>query len=119
MISWLLVIASISCSSLSQYWQKRAALLFTAEPNLSTRQKLLCKPLLLGIIFLGLGAVFWLGVLSQWDVSVAYPLLSSNFVIMLLVSKWVFNEDVSRRQWLGVAFIVLGVAILGGVSQWF
>ncbi|GDY25245.1 EamA family transporter [Agarivorans sp. Toyoura001] len=118
MLEWLLVVVSISCSSLSQYWQKRAALLFADQPELSTVSKLLSKPLLLGIMFLALGAVFWLGVLSQWDVSVAYPLLSSNFVIMLLISKFAFNEPVSRRQWCGVTLIMLGVAILGGASQW-
>jgi undecaprenyl phosphate-alpha-L-ara4N flippase subunit ArnE len=117
MLDLMLIVASISCSSLSQYWQKRAALLFAAQPDLSTLEKILSKPLILGIIFLGLGAIFWLGVLSQWDVSVAYPLLSSNFVIMLLISKFVFNETVTPRQWCGVGLIVLGVAFLGGVEQ--
>ncbi|WP_432468547.1 EamA family transporter [Agarivorans sp. Z349TD_8] len=117
-MSIFLLLTSIACSSLSQYWQKRAALLFVAQPNMGIRSKLLAKPLLLGIVFLALGAISWLGVLSQWDVSVAYPLLSSNFVIMLLVSKFAFKEQVYTRQWWGVLLIVIGVAILGGASQW-
>ncbi|WP_427981057.1 EamA family transporter [Agarivorans sp.] len=118
MTELLLLMLSIGLSSLSQYWQKRAALLFAAQPQLTSRQKLLSKPLLLGIIFLGLGAMSWLAVLSRWDVSVAYPLLSSNFVIMLLISKFAFNEQVSSRQWCGVGCIVVGVAFIGGAAQW-
>jgi undecaprenyl phosphate-alpha-L-ara4N flippase subunit ArnE len=118
MTELLLLVISIGLSSLSQYWQKRAALLFAAQPQLTSRQKLLSKPLLLGIIFLGLGALSWLAVLSRWQVSVAYPLLSSNFVIMLLISKFAFNEQISPRQWWGVGCIVLGVAFIGGAAQW-
>ncbi|MBY6197892.1 EamA family transporter [Vibrio hangzhouensis] len=112
----MLFILSVVASSLSQYWQKRAAMYFEENPQLSAIGKLLSFPMILGIVFLGTSAITWLGVLSQWDVSVAYPLLSVNFVIMLLVSKFAFGEVIVPKQWLGVMFIMLGVGIIGGAS---
>ncbi|WP_042474416.1 4-amino-4-deoxy-L-arabinose-phospho-UDP flippase [Vibrio maritimus] len=110
----LLYIISVLASSLSQYWQKRAAMYFEENPELSAISKLLSFPMILGIGFLGTSALTWLGVLTQWDVSVAYPLLSVNFVIMLLVSKFAFGEVIVPKQWLGVMMIMVGVGILGG-----
>lgn len=109
-----LYVISVLASSLSQYWQKRAAMYFEENPDLSVLGKLLSFPMILGIGFLGTSALTWLGVLTQWDVSVAYPLLSVNFVIMLLVSKFAFGEVIVPRQWLGVMMIMVGVGILGG-----
>ncbi|GAL25600.1 polymyxin resistance protein PmrL sucrose-6 phosphate hydrolase [Vibrio variabilis] len=110
----LLYIISVLASSLSQYWQKRAAMYFEENPELSAISKLLSFPMILGIGFLSTSALTWLGVLTQWDVSVAYPLLSVNFVIMLLVSKFAFGEIIVPKQWLGVMMIMVGVGILGG-----
>ncbi|WP_240206132.1 EamA family transporter [Vibrio sp. CyArs1] len=112
----LLFVLSVVASSLSQYWQKRAAMYFEENPQLSAVGKLLSFPMILGIVFLATSALTWLGVLSQWDVSVAYPLLSVNFVIMLLVSKFAFGEVILPKQWLGVMCIMIGVGILGGAG---
>ncbi|MGV2986967.1 4-amino-4-deoxy-L-arabinose-phospho-UDP flippase [Vibrio sp. E150_011] len=111
-----LFVLSVIASSLSQYWQKRAAMHFEEHPDLSALGKLFSFPMMLGIGFLGTSALTWLGVLSQWDVSMAYPLLSINFVIMLLVSKFAFGEVIVPKQWIGVMFIMVGVGILGGAN---
>lgn len=118
MISLVLFTVSVASSCLSQYWQKHAALLFLSQPELGLFQKLFARPMLLAIFFLGVSFLAWLGVLSQWDVSFAYPLLSVNFVIMLLVAKYTFAESVNKRQWLGVVLIMLGVIIIAGGEQW-
>ncbi|HEY5715521.1 MAG TPA: EamA family transporter [Psychromonas sp.] len=117
MISFLLFTLSVASSCLSQYWQKHTALLFHSQPHLSLLQKVFAKPMLLAVISLGVSFVAWLGVLSQWDVSAAYPLLSVNFVIMLVVAKYAFAETVYKRQWLGVTLVILGVALIAGGEQ--
>lgn len=118
MSSFILFALSVAASCISQYWQKRAALLFQSQPQLGFLQKVFAKPMLLAVIFLGVSFLTWLGVLSQWDVSVAYPLLSLNFVIMLFVSKYAFAETIYKLQWLGVTLIMFGVAIIAGGEQW-
>lgn len=118
MISLVLLALSVAASCISQYWQKHAALLFRSQPQLSLFQKLFARPVLLAVFFLGVSFFTWLGVLSQWDVSLAYPLLSLNFVIMLFVAKYAFKESVNKRQWLGGVLIMLGVIIISGGEKW-
>ncbi|MBR9728826.1 EamA family transporter [Shewanella intestini] len=114
----ILFCLSVIASSLSQYWQKRASAFLEAQPTLSLSQKLFNKPIILSILFLGLGALTWLAVLTDWEVSTAYPLLSINFIVMLVMSKYCFNEVIALKQWLGVAFIMVGVALLSGGIAW-
>lgn len=118
MTTFILFVLSVFCSSMSQYWQKRTALSLENKTSLSISGKTISLSLLLSIFFLGLSALFWLGVLSDWDVSMAYPLLSINFVVMLLLSHFVFKEAISYKQWFGVVLIVLGIIVLGGGDQW-
>ncbi|ODA29840.1 4-amino-4-deoxy-L-arabinose-phospho-UDP flippase [Veronia pacifica] len=104
---------SIASSSGSQYWQKKTAIYFSQHPTLSMQAKILAKPLMLSVVFIGLSAISWLGVLRDWSVSIAYPMLSLNFVIMLLISRYCFNETLSLRHWVGSVMILSGVSLLG------
>ena len=108
----LFFVLSLSFSATGQYWQKRAALHLMAHQELSFLQKLSLTPVILAIGFMLLSAFTWLGVLTQWDVSLAYPLLSINFVIIFLLSQRMFKEVISRRQWLGLFLVIAGVVIL-------
>ena len=64
-----------------------------------------------GIVLYAISAVFWLVVLSRVPLSVAYPVVAVGYVIVVLYSRFVFNEQVKWIAWLGLAFIVIGVAI--------
>jgi len=60
----------------------------------------------------GLGAVAWLGVLSQWDVSKAYPLVGIGFVFTVAIG-WLIGEQVTLVRALGVTLICIGVILVG------
>ena len=62
---------------------------------------------------LGLGMLLWLLVLQQIPVSVAYPMLSLNFVWVTLAARTIWHEPVSRRHWAGVALIIVGIILVG------
>jgi multidrug transporter EmrE-like cation transporter len=64
-----------------------------------------------GIVLYAISAVFWLIVLSRVPLSVAYPIVAVGYVIVVLYSRFVFNEEVKWIAWVGLAFIVIGVAI--------
>ena len=68
--------------------------------------------ILAGFALYGLGAVAWLGVLSQWDVSKAYPLVGLGFVFTVAIG-WFIGEQVTLERTLGVALICLGVVLVG------
>jgi len=60
------------------------------------------------IISLGL----WTIVLSKLDLSYAYPLVSMNFVIVSLLSKAFFKEQISGYRWLCIFVILSGVILV-------
>jgi drug/metabolite transporter (DMT)-like permease len=78
-----------------------------------TAIRLFTNPFVLGgfaLVFSG--ALFWLGVLSRWPLSVAYPLLSISYIIGIIASVLVLKEKVSWLQVLGVLVIVVGVVLV-------
>lgn len=111
MLPALLLFISLAASAMSQYWQKRTALSLENTP-LAMHNKAKYKPLLLSVLFLAVAAISWLGVLSFWDVSDSYPLLSINFIVMLFVSRYAFNETISKLQVFGIAAVVFGVILI-------
>ena len=70
------------------------------------------KYVLGGFLLYGLGAVIWLGVLSKWDVSKAYPLVGLGFALTLLIG-WLAGEQVTLQRIGGVLLICAGVWIVG------
>lgn len=65
-----------------------------------------------GFALYGLGAVAWLGVLAQWDVSKAYPLVGLGFVFTVAIG-WLIGEQVTVARAIGVALICAGVVLVG------
>ena len=64
-----------------------------------------------GILLYAISALFWLVVLSRTSLSVAYPMVAAGYVVVVLYSRFVFNENVRWVSWVGLAFIVVGVII--------
>lgn len=67
---------------------------------------------LAGFAFYFLSSLFWMIVLSRVDLSIAYPMLSMGYAIVLLVSWILFKEPVSAIRWMGVLVIMLGVTLI-------
>ena len=65
-----------------------------------------------GFLLYGLGAVVWLGVLSKWDVSKAYPLVGLGFVFTVVIG-FLVGELVTIPRVIGVALICAGVFLVG------
>jgi drug/metabolite transporter (DMT)-like permease len=64
-----------------------------------------------GILLYAISALFWFVVLSRTSLSVAYPMVAAGYVVVVLYSKFVFQENVKAIAWVGLAFIVVGVII--------
>lgn len=70
------------------------------------------KYVLGGFLLYGLGAIVWLGVLSKWDVSKAYPLVGLGFVFTVIIG-FLSGEQVSMQRVIGAALICTGVFLVG------
>jgi uncharacterized membrane protein len=67
-------------------------------------------------IFSGFAAAFfaslaWMAAMTKFELNHAYPFMSLNFVIVLLLSGWLLNEPVSIQKALGVVLIVIGTVV--------
>lgn len=66
---------------------------------------------ILGLLLYALGAVVWLAVLSQWDVSKAYPLTGLGFALAVGIG-FASGDSVTVSRLLGVALICAGVVLI-------
>lgn len=59
-----------------------------------------------------LASLAWMAALSKFELSRAYPFMSLNFVIVLLLSTWLLSEPMTFAKALGVALIVAGTVVI-------
>ncbi|WP_092548104.1 4-amino-4-deoxy-L-arabinose-phosphoundecaprenol flippase subunit ArnE [Xenorhabdus koppenhoeferi] len=64
------------------------------------------------ILLLGIGMIFWLRLLQFLPLSIAYPMLSINFVIVTLIGQFIYREKVGLKHWIGVFAIMLGILLM-------
>jgi len=58
-----------------------------------------------------LASLAWMAAMTKFDLSHAYPFMSLNFVIVLLLSGWLLTEPITVQKTLGVGLIVLGTVV--------
>jgi drug/metabolite transporter (DMT)-like permease len=66
----------------------------------------------LGLLLYALGALAWIAVLGRLDLSLAYPFVALNFVLIPLASHLLLGESIPGMRWIGIACICLGVLII-------
>ena len=66
----------------------------------------------IGLAIYVAGTVFWLTALSRVDLSYAYPFASLSYVVMLIASWQLFNENITVVRLLGTLVVCLGVFII-------
>lgn len=67
---------------------------------------------LLGLMLYGIGALSWIGALTQMDLSVAYPFLALNFVLVALSSRIFLGEHIPWLRYAGIAVICAGILLV-------
>lgn len=76
--------------------------------------KMAKEPLLwTGLTLFGISALFWLIVLSQVPLSVAYPVVGLSYVVIVAFSKLILHENVPLLRWIGVIVVAIGIALVG------
>lgn len=76
--------------------------------------KLATDPLfILALMLYGSATILWVLALREVPLSIAYPFTALAFVLVPLASAAMFNEALSPRYFVGLAFVVGGVWILG------
>nr|WP_257469483.1 4-amino-4-deoxy-L-arabinose-phosphoundecaprenol flippase subunit ArnE [Pantoea allii] len=104
----LLVLLTSLLTCAGQLCQKQAAR--------QTNRAKLTGWLIASLAMLGLGMIVWLLVLQRLPVSLAYPMLSINFILVALAARFIWHEKMTCWQWAGTVLIVAGVAIIGSYA---
>ena len=63
-----------------------------------------------------LASVAWIGAISKFELSFAYPFMSLNFVFVVVLSFVLFQETFNWAKIIGLLFICVGVLIVGRSS---
>ena len=102
------VITSVILNAFAQLAMKMAS-----EKIASFKQLISNIPLIIaGLLYL-LSIAFWLKGLSGISLSRAYPYQSLGYIIVFALSFVFLNEKFSNIQFVGLAVICCGIAILG------
>lgn len=73
---------------------------------------LLFDPLIFsGFLAAFLASLAWMAAMTKFDLSHAYPFMSMNFVVVLLLSAWLLSEPLSPGKVVGIALIVAGTVV--------
>jgi drug/metabolite transporter (DMT)-like permease len=74
---------------------------------------------ILGLVLFMCSALFWLIVLTDVPLGVAYPFVSVQYVIVMLYDKFAESREIIALNWVGVAAIVVGIILInwGQFSQ--
>ncbi len=67
---------------------------------------------IIGLAIYVSGTVFWLTALSRVDLSYAYPFASLSYVVMLIASWLLFNENITPLRLLGTLIVCIGVFLI-------
>lgn len=68
--------------------------------------------IILGIILFSVSFLLWIKVLTKNELSYSYPLVSLNYIIIMIMSVFLLGEEISLRKILGTVLIVLGVWVV-------
>lgn len=59
-----------------------------------------------------LAALSWMAAMTKFDISYAYPFMSLSFVLVFVLSIFLFQEPVNMQKVIGFSFIVLGILVM-------
>jgi multidrug transporter EmrE-like cation transporter len=84
----------------------------TSSGKLSFIFHLLINPWVISV-FIGaaIAAVSWMGALTKFELSRAYPFVALSFALVLVFSALLFDEPLSAPKVIGVLLIFTGLAV--------
>ena len=110
----IVLLISVSLTSIGQLILKKGLLIVGPIEKLGLKffQMLLNPIVLLGVSFAILGWAAYAMALSKSELSYAYPIWSLTYVVVPLLSLFVFKESISLLKMGGLAFIFIGVFLV-------
>ena len=111
------VLISILFNVLGQYSMKfgirKFGIIHFDKDIISTMIKIFTLPnILLGLFLYGISAIFWIIALSKVELSVAYPMLSIGYILIMIISYFLLHEPISMYKIIGTLLIIVGILFI-------
>lgn len=75
------------------------------------------KLIIIGFTCYAIGAVLMVVAFRYGSLSVLHPLMSISYVFAMVLGKTQLKEDITLRQYMAVAIIMIGVTLIGGGDE--
>ena len=83
------------------------------ETSILIKYMIFNPKLILGCVFYALSLVFYSFILQKMDLSIAYPIVISGSVFLVMIfSKLIFKESINITQIIGTVIVLLGIVFL-------
>jgi drug/metabolite transporter (DMT)-like permease len=66
-----------------------------------------------GVVVYGVATIFFVYLLSRYELSYFYPLTASTYIFAFLAGVYFFNEQVTISKIAGMLVIFFGIVIIG------
>lgn len=64
-----------------------------------------------GFVSAFIASFFWMATMTKFEISFAYPFMSSAFVLVFLLSVILFHEAVTIQKVVGLMLIIVGIFV--------
>ena len=113
----LLILASVLLNCTAQICMKSGMLIVGeisgVRGSVEAIPRMAASPALWGSVFCYVVSIaLWLVVLSEVDVSYAYPFLSIGYILSAVAGHFLFAESITPLRIAGIAVICLGVGLI-------
>ena len=104
----LLVAFSTILSAFAAIFMKKSS--YIMSRNLKF---LLSKTFLLTLFFYGIATILYLFSLKYGELSVLFPIISTTYIWVSILSVKFLGEKMNLLKWLGILGIIIGVTLIG------
>lgn len=122
--SYVLIIVSVSLAISGQICLRRGMNDIKRETGIQELKELIKKPatfvkevatswvVVLGLVLFVASAAFWLMVLLDVPLGIAYPFVALTYIVVMFYDKFFEDRSIVALNWVGVAAIVAGIVLI-------
>jgi len=112
-MTYFLLIFNIILMSIGQLFFKQSAIFSDQHPELSIALKYILNPWFYAAVsFFAIATFSWVKILTQMKISIAYPILSVSYILTAIGAYYIFQEELSPINIVGIFVIMLGVSLI-------
>ena len=110
--SLLVLFTTFLTSSPQILWKKGSTILTFNFLSIITNYYII-----IGILLYAVGGTLLIISFRGGEVSVLYPIIATSYIWVSFLSLYFLNESMNFLKWIGVASIIIGIALIGFGSK--